>query len=200
LLRARDRLLRSTEEMLREVGMAGTGIKEVVARSGAPIGSLYHYFPGGKAQLVTEALKANGGKSRQLLQRFFDRHRTASEALRALFETAADGFERGGAHKACAIGTVTLDLEPQDAAIRVICSQTFDGWLEVITPHLPFGDERSRRAFGVLIIAALEGAFILGKAAHSGDPFREIGRCLAMMAAPPDAPRPHRSRKTRKRV
>ena len=43
----RDRLLRATETMLREAGMAGTGIKDVVKRSGAPIGSLYHYFPGG---------------------------------------------------------------------------------------------------------------------------------------------------------
>jgi TetR/AcrR family transcriptional regulator, lmrAB and yxaGH operons repressor len=197
---ARARMLQSTEEMLREVGMAGTGIKEVVARSGAPIGSLYHYFPGGKTQLISEALKANAGKSRRLLQGFFDGNRTAAEALRRLFETAADGFERGGTNKACAIGAATLDLGPQDAAIGEICGQTFDAWLEIMTPHLPFPDERSRRAFGVLIVAALEGAFILGKAAHSGDPFREIGRCLATMAASPGPSSTHRSRRARKRA
>ena len=63
---ARTRLLAAAEDMLREVGMAGTGIKDVVARSGAPIGSLYHYFPGGKAQLVSESVQINADKSRRL--------------------------------------------------------------------------------------------------------------------------------------
>lgn len=179
--------------------MAGTGIKEVVARSGAPIGSLYYHFPGGKTQLVIEALQINAVKSRRLLQQFFDGRSTAAEALRTLFETAADAFERGGAHKACAIGTVTLDLGPHDATIRTICNQTFDTWLEVMIPQLPFPDQHSRRAFALVIVAALEGAFILGKATHSGDPFREIGRCLAAMVTSPDAPRTRRLRKAKAR-
>jgi len=48
--------------------MAGTGIKDVVAHSGAPIGSLYHYFPQGKTQLVSESLQINADTSRRLLR------------------------------------------------------------------------------------------------------------------------------------
>jgi AcrR family transcriptional regulator len=178
---ARVRLLAATEAMLREVGMAGTGIKDVVARSGAPIGSLYHYFPGGKTQLVSEALQINADRSRALLGRFFGRNPSAAAALRALFNTAADGFERGGSDKGCAVGAVTLDLTPQDTALREICRSTFDDWAALIAPCLPFPDAPSRRSFAVTVVATLEGAFVLARAAQSGEPFRHAGKSLAAM-------------------
>jgi AcrR family transcriptional regulator len=176
---ARLRLLDAAEEILREVGMAGAGIKDVVARSGAPIGSLYHYFPGGKTQLVSESLQIHAEKSHRLLEHFFDGRRTAAAALRLLFDTAADAFERAGAFKGCAIGAVALDLMPQDSALREICRSTFDGWAALIAPRLPFPSARARHASAVTVVAALEGAFVLAKAARSGEPFRQVGECLA---------------------
>lgn len=176
---ARVRLLDAAEEMLREVGMAGTSIKDVVARSGAPIGSLYHYFPDGKTQLVSESLRIHAEKSRRLLEHFFDGKQTPAAAVSLLFHTAADAFERAGAYKGCAVGAVALDLMPRDTALREICRSTFEDWAAMIAPGLPFSSERARRASAVTIVAALEGAFVLAKAAQSGDPFREVGECLA---------------------
>jgi AcrR family transcriptional regulator len=176
---ARVRLLDAAEEMLREVGMAGTGIKDVVARSGAPIGSLYHYFPDGKAQLVSESLRIHADKSRRLLEHFFDGKQTAAAAVSRLFDTAADAFERAGAYKGCAVGAVALDLMPGDTALREICRSTFADWAAIIAPRLPHSNERARHASAVTIVAALEGAFVLAKAAQSGDPFRDVGECLA---------------------
>lgn len=175
----RDRLLDATESLLREAGMAGTGIKDAVERSGAPIGSLYHYFPGGKDQLVSEALGLHAGKSRRLMEHFFDGTRSAAEAVRHLFNTAASSFERQGGHKGCAIGAVTLDLAASDTHLRTICRETFDAWIAVIEPHLPFPTSTARRAFATTIIAAIEGAFVLGRASRSGDAFRAAGACLA---------------------
>jgi len=178
---ARIRLLAAAEEMLRETGMAGTGIKDVVARSGAPIGSLYHYFPGGKTQLVAESLQIHADKSRALLKRFFDGTRPAADAIRALFRTAADGFERAGANKSCAVAAVTLDLTRGDAQLREICQRTFDDWTAIIAPSLSIRDARARRAVAVTIVAAIEGAFVLARAAQRGDPFRDVGEALAAM-------------------
>jgi AcrR family transcriptional regulator len=180
---ARTRLLEATEDMLREVGMSGAGIKDVVTRSGAPIGSLYHYFPDGKTQLVTEALGIQAGKSRRLLGHFFDGKTTAATALRSLFNTAAEAFERAGANKGCAIGAVTLDLTRSDKEVRALCKNIFEQWISVITPQLPFPDERSRRAFAMMVVVALEGAFVVGKAAQSGEPFRAAGEWLAAMVS-----------------
>jgi AcrR family transcriptional regulator len=98
--------------------MSSIGIKDVVARSDAPIESLYHYFPDGKTQLVSEALAIHAAKSRRLMEHFFDGGETVAAALRSLFNTAAEGFERAGANKSCAMGAVTLDLTQADGQIR----------------------------------------------------------------------------------
>ena len=175
----RERLLQATETLLREAGMSGTGIKDVVERSGAPIGSLYHYFPGGKTQLVAEALAAHAGKSRALIERFFEEGTSAATSVRRLFDSAADGFDRAGADKGCAIGAVSLDLRTGDERAREICDATFRGWADLIEPHLPFPSRSVRAAFAVTIVAALEGAFVLARAARSGAPFRDVGKSLA---------------------
>jgi TetR/AcrR family transcriptional repressor of lmrAB and yxaGH operons len=176
---ARTQLLDAAEEMLREAGMCGAGIKDVVARSGTPIGSLYHYFPGGKTQLVAESLRRHAGKVPLLLERHFDGKTSAAAALRNLFDGAAAGFERGGAVKACAIGAVTLDVLPSDTQIRTVCNDALQHWVRLIADRLPFSSERARTSFAVLVVAALEGAFILAKASGSGDPFRQAGAQLA---------------------
>jgi AcrR family transcriptional regulator len=191
---SRDRLLTATEEMLREAGMSGSGIKEIVARSGAPIGSLYHFFPGGKSQLVGEALRIHSGRVVQLLGRFFDGKQSAATAVRSLFNTAADVFVSSGADKGCAIGAVTLDLTSSDSATATLCRRSFDDWVAAIAPHLPFADDRTRRSFAVTVVATLEGAFVLSRAARSGQPFRDAGRWLSKMLSESEAVAPGRRR------
>jgi AcrR family transcriptional regulator len=175
----RDRLLLAAESLLREAGMAGTGIKDVVKRSGAPIGSLYHYFPGGKTQLVSEALEVHAGRSKALIARFFTGKASAATAVRRLFDSAAQGFDRAGADKGCAIGAVSLDLQEGDSEARRICEATFEAWVALIAPHLPFPNRSTQVSFAVTIVAALEGAFVLARAARSGAPFRDVGKSLA---------------------
>ena len=159
--------------------MAGTGIKDVVKRSGAPVGSLYHYFPGGKMQLVTEALEIHAGRSGALIARFFSGKTSAATAVRRLFDSAAQGFDMAGADKGCAIGAVSLDLQAGDFQAQRICEATFEGWVDLIAPYLPFPNKSARASFAVTIVAALEGAFVLARAARSGAPFRDVGKSLA---------------------
>jgi TetR/AcrR family transcriptional repressor of lmrAB and yxaGH operons len=180
---SRDRLLQATETLLREAGMAGTGIKDVVKRSGAPIGSLYHHFPGGKAQMVAEALEIHAAKSKALIARFFS-GRPAATAVRRLFDTAAEGFDKAGADKGCAIGAVSLDLQAGDSQAQRICASTFAAWGALIEPELPFPDKATRASFAITIVAALEGAFVLARAARSGAPFRHVGKSLAAALRP----------------
>jgi AcrR family transcriptional regulator len=196
-LSPRDQFLAATEEALRESGMHGVGIKDIVARSGAPIGSLYHYFPGGKTQLVSEALSLHAQKLPRLMQRFFDKETSIAAAIGALFDTAADGFERAGADKGCAIGAVTLDLFSADAELRSVCAAAFEEWADVIAGYLPSPDKEVRRTFAITIVGALEGAFVLSRASQSGQPFREIGRWLSSMAEV-SFTGPHRRQRLRK--
>src|SRR6478672_12825563 len=53
---ARARMVQSAATLMRERGIHGVGLREVVAHSGGPRGSLGRYFPGGKTQLMGEAI------------------------------------------------------------------------------------------------------------------------------------------------
>lgn len=57
---SRERMVRSAAFLFRERGYSGTGFRDVIAHSGAPRGSIYHHFPGGKAQLAEEAVRYAG--------------------------------------------------------------------------------------------------------------------------------------------
>ena len=53
-------MLVSAAEVMRERGVAGVTIDEVLTRSGAPRGSVYYHFPDGRNQILTEALQYAG--------------------------------------------------------------------------------------------------------------------------------------------
>jgi len=187
---SRERMLAATETLLRERGLAGAGIQHVVARSAAPIGSVYHFFPGGKTQLVSEALHLHAEKARALFQTMLgDRRRPLPERFRALCRTAAAGFDRAGANKGCAIGTVALDLDARHEALRHVCRAALDGWIATIAVELPWSDDATRRSFAEMAVAAIEGAFIVSRARRSGAPFLSVGEWLAAMleTSPPHA-------------
>src|SRR5436189_2792136 len=56
-LSSRERMVRSAALLFRERGFSGTGFRDVIAHSGAPRGSIYHHFPGGKAQLAEDTIR-----------------------------------------------------------------------------------------------------------------------------------------------
>jgi AcrR family transcriptional regulator len=180
---SRERMIQATETLLRESGLSGAGIKHLVARSGAPVGSVYHFFPGGKTQIVTETLRLHSAKVVRLFEQAFgDAAVPLPARLRALFRMAAKGFEAAGADKSCAIAGVTLDLRAGDRSLRQVCDASFTRWVDEIASHLPWPDVETRRSFATMVVVSLEGAFVLARAEKTGDAFTTAGDWLARLA------------------
>ena len=176
-------MIQAAETLLRESGLSGAGIKQLVAESGAPVGSVYHFFPGGKTQIVTETLRLHSAKVASLLEDAFgDEAEPLPKRLRALFRRAAKGFEAAGADKSCAIAGVTLDLRASDESLRQVCDSSFSQWVDVVASHLPWPDVATRRSFATMVVLALEGAFVLARAEKAGDAFTTAGDWLARLA------------------
>ena len=176
-------MIQAAETLLRESGLSGAGIKQLVARSGAPVGSVYHFFPGGKTQIVTETLRVHSAKVARLFEHAFrDAAVPLPARLRALFRMAASAFEAAGADKSCAIAGVTLDLRASDRSLRQVCDASFTQWVDEIASHLPWPDVETRRSFATMVVLSLEGAFILARAEKAGDAFTTAGDWLARLA------------------
>jgi AcrR family transcriptional regulator len=175
-------MLAAAEALLRERGLPGAGIQQVVAEGGAPIGSVYHFFPGGKAQLVAEAVGRHGARARALLEGAFADERPLPERIRTLFRGAARGFDEAGGRRSCAVGNVTLGLGAADEELRGTCAGAFESWISALEPLLPWSDAPRRRTFAEMVVLALEGAFVLARARASGQPFVTAGEWLAACA------------------
>ena len=66
----RTRMLDATGRLLRQRGYHGTSLNDILAASGAPRGSLYFHFPGGKDQLVIEVTRASVAAVAERLRRY----------------------------------------------------------------------------------------------------------------------------------
>src|SRR5215211_8556575 len=57
---ARDKLVMGAADMISRRGLNATSVRELAKHARAPLGSTYHYFPGGKQQVATEAVHFAG--------------------------------------------------------------------------------------------------------------------------------------------
>jgi AcrR family transcriptional regulator len=164
-----------------ERGYVGSGLQQIVAQSGATIGSLYHFFPGGKADLAAETLRVSGAAYQALVEAVFDAAPNVVSGVQACYEGAAATLEMTDYADACPIATVALEVASSDEPLRQVTAEIFDSWLFSATSRLEAGGVAPERArqLAVLLVAALEGGFLLSRAAKDPAPMQTIGRLVA---------------------
>jgi len=163
----------SAVQLIRMQGVSGTGLREVVARAQAPRGSLQHYFPGGKEQLVGEAISWAGDFAASQVGRFLQAspRRTPS----ALFEAMADQwrreFDRIGFGRGCPIVATVADVAADDR-IRETVRQAFEHWQEPVAAALIEMGVPPRRApaLALLMLSTLEGAIVFARVRRDNGP------------------------------
>jgi AcrR family transcriptional regulator len=178
----RTRILDATGELLRERGYAGTGLKAVSARSGAPFGSLYHHFPRGKAELAAAALRrAADGYAERVVAVLAGAGDDPVEAVRVAFDRAAATLVATGYADACPIATVALEVASSDEALRSVAAEIFDGWLADLDAWFVAAgvEAASARPLSTLFLAALEGGFLLSRTARDPGPMHTLGEAVA---------------------
>ena len=166
----RERILVATAELFRRRGYAATGLKTVVARAGAPFGSLYHHFPGGKQQLAEEVIRTAGAFFQALVTAVYDEQATTEEAVRAVFTGAAATLEATDYQDACPIAAIALEVASTDDVLRRATADVFEQWTAALTERL--GD----RDRALAVLCALEGAFVLCRARRSTEPMHAAAR------------------------
>jgi TetR/AcrR family transcriptional repressor of lmrAB and yxaGH operons len=178
----RERLIEAAIALMRQSGLSGTGVNEIVRASGAPKGSVYHFFPDGKQQIAAEALDAYSGRVVAFIDATLSRKRSPGAKVKALFDAFAKRVEDGGFRSSCPAGTVCLDLDTEVEALRAVVAASLASYVDAIAPHFRFHDPGRARSFARLLVTAIEGAYICARAHRSGAPFREAGTWLADLA------------------
>jgi TetR/AcrR family transcriptional repressor of lmrAB and yxaGH operons len=175
----KTKLVVATLDLLRRGGLSGAGINQVVEASQAPKGSVYHYFPGGKRQLVIEALREAERTVGENFSNVFHGTASVAEKVRALFTKTAAALEANEFAKGCPIAAVTLDLDRESEALRDVCREVLDRWVGLIARDVDDVPQDERRSVAQLILATLEGGLILARARGGQAPLLESGNFLA---------------------
>jgi len=178
---ARARMVRSAATLMRERGFHGVGLREVVAHSGGPRGSLGRYFPGGKTQLMTEAIDD------VLVGLFAELDRTLRES--ETFEDGIRGIVAPWRHVlleydfalGCPLVASVVDAAANNDALRVDLSDRLDRWqAKVADIYVKFGDPPAVAAeHATVLLAALEGALVFARARRDTEPIDTVERYFA---------------------
>ena len=174
----RDRLIAATADLFQLSGYHATSVKEIVERAGAPFGSMYHHFPGGKEELGAAALATSGQAYGELIDLFFgDDVTDLVDAVGAFFGGAAATLVDSDYADACPIATVALEVVSSNEELRVAVAAVFDDWVQRAAVRLEQHGLSAADAPVVArtVIMLLEGGFLLARTTRSTQPLEEAG-------------------------
>ncbi|MEO8392644.1 MAG: TetR/AcrR family transcriptional regulator, partial [Chloroflexota bacterium] len=173
---ARDAIIETTCELLELQGYAATGLNQIIKQSGSPKGSLYYYFPGGKEELATQAVKQAGEIVLQRIRENLVEIDDPAEAISGFIKNIAVHAERSGFRAGGPITTVAMETASSSERLRQECHQIYRGWQEAFADKLKAGGVGEARAkrIATLIISSIEGGVILCRTGQSREPLEQV--------------------------
>ncbi|MFE7796068.1 TetR/AcrR family transcriptional regulator [Nocardia sp. NPDC057440] len=169
---SRQRFLDAAADLFHTQSYHATGLNQLVAAGGAPKGSFYFHFPGGKEQLAAEALTQSGERLRDAVDAILGGGGDLTTVFDALTAILVDSdFERG-----CPIATIALDASADSEPIRQACVAGFESWRTTIEKFLRDKGIEAGRAAGLatVALAMIEGALLLAKTQRDPAPLHAV--------------------------
>lgn len=169
-------MVQATAELLRVQGYHATGLNQIIAHSRAPKGSLYYYFPGGKEDLVANAISLSGEQVFTRVRALFESASSPAEAVRALFDAHIEELESSNFEKGCPVATVALEAAPVSDRIFAPVSEAFSAMLAYLGQQLQRFGYPAAEADGLaaLVFSAFEGSIMLSKGLRDTTPMRQV--------------------------
>ncbi|HEX4741777.1 MAG TPA: TetR/AcrR family transcriptional regulator [Caulobacteraceae bacterium] len=181
--RHREAMVESAVRLFRRQGYAATGLAEILSDSGAPKGSLYHYFPGGKAAIGAEAVRLAGQRVATSLQELAAVSSGPGDLLVRYLALLMWWMRQSGYRDGCPIATTLLETAPDQGEIRDAGAAAFAAWAGIIEAAAREGGVAPERAARLsrFAIAAIEGALVQCRVAGGDRPLMEAAMELSIL-------------------
>jgi TetR/AcrR family transcriptional repressor of lmrAB and yxaGH operons len=173
----RDDIIDTTSDLLERQGYFATGLNQIVEESGAPKGSLYYYFPGGKDEICEEAIRRSGASLEKSIDRVMSEADTAAEGIAALVEGISRAMEASNFGAGGPLTTVATETAGQNERLNNACEEIYESWRATFERHIRKDGIDSSRAerLSTLVLATMEGAIILSRTYKSTEPLQRAG-------------------------
>ncbi len=182
----RERMVFSAAQLIRREGVTATGVRDVVEHARAPRGSVQHYFPGGKEQLVNEAVEWAADYAAARVERFVAglARPMPSGLFAAMVRQWTEEYRSAGFAAGCPLAAATVDCAETSESTRQAIAHGFTAWRRPVARALTGMGVPVRKAasLATLMISTLEGAIIIARAEQDNRALttavRELGPLL----------------------
>jgi TetR/AcrR family transcriptional repressor of lmrAB and yxaGH operons len=158
-------------------GLSATSFSDVLADSGAPRGSIYHHFPGGKKQLAEDVISWT---SEQVLGHLRACPASTPSGVLAWFmDLWRQSVAASGGWSGCPVAGIAVDTGAAGDLIDA-ARAAFSDWTALLAGQLQAAGLPAHRAgpIATVTLAAMEGALILCRAERSIQPLETTAQEL----------------------
>ncbi|MET9297359.1 TetR/AcrR family transcriptional regulator [Streptomyces sp. NPDC003077] len=184
-LGTRDRIVRATSRLMQRQGYEGTGIKQISKEAGATLGSVYHFFPGGKQELAAEAIRHGDREFAEMLREAMESADDPAEAVAGCARTLARELHASDWIDGCPIAATALETVGRTPGIQEAVARAFENWQRIVYDKLcaaGFAEEVARD-LAYTVISVLEGAELSAQVSRSERPLMAAAEHLARLIA-----------------
>ncbi|TDB80905.1 TetR/AcrR family transcriptional regulator [Micromonospora sp. KC721] len=164
-------------------GYDGAGIKQISREADATLGSVYHFFPGGKQELAVEAIRHGDQEFAEFLTRMLASADDPAEAIEACAHTLARDLSRSDWVDGCPVTTTALGTATRAPDIQHAAAEAFARWRSLVEAKLREAGftDADARDLAHTVISTLEGAELAAQVSRSETPLRLAGTHLARL-------------------
>ncbi|MFI6288082.1 TetR/AcrR family transcriptional regulator [Streptomyces sp. NPDC051018] len=179
----RERIVRAASVLMQRQGFDGTSIKQISQEADATLGSVYHFFPGGKQELAAAAVRHGEQDFATILREILDSERDPAEAVMACARSLADGLRESDWTDGCPVTATALGTAGRFPDIQQAAAAAFATWQSLVFDSLRAAGvpEDDASDLACTVISTLEGAELAAQVSRDDKPLLLAGRHLARL-------------------
>ena len=176
----RQPIIDAAVTLFRRNGYSATGLNDIVELSGAPKGSLYHYFPHGKSSIAAAAVDEAGSRVLETLTELSSNVSSTAELVSAHAKLLGQWMRKSGYKDGCPMTTVLLELAPEDRPVAQAAKAAYAARKNLIQIRLIEDgfSEKLATELASLCTSALQGALIETRIQKNTAPLTTAAECL----------------------
>ncbi|WP_051871504.1 TetR/AcrR family transcriptional regulator [Streptomyces sclerotialus] len=176
----RERILETTARLLQRQGYEASGIKQIAREANATLGSVYHFFPGGKQALAAEAIRHSDREMTELLRESMASAEDPATAVVNCTRMLGEALRASGWTDGCPVTTTALEAVGRAPELERACAEALQNWQDVLHDTFRAGGipEPDAGELALTVINTLEGAEMAAQLQRSEKPLQVAGRHL----------------------
>jgi TetR/AcrR family transcriptional repressor of nem operon len=180
--RSHETILESAARLVRDRGIAGARVADVMKGAGLTVGGFYAHFDS-KEELIDEAMRRTGSLLRERLFSRLD-EKPASDRAEVVLKRYLSAAHRDEQTMGCPLPAVVGEIGTTAGEHRAVLTEQVEALRDGLAEHLPEGRGASRRMLALGLVSLMYGGLSLARALRGTDLSDEVIRaCRALGAA-----------------